>query len=472
MSLKGNYTNVVPVILSGGSGSRLWPKSRKAYPKQLHRLYGDYTMIQHTALRVNHLEAPIVVCNEDQRFMVAEQLHQVLEKKPDILLEPVGRNTAPAIVAAAYFALNKYKNPLLVILSADHLIKDVGAFRGVLDLALKLAREKKFLTFGIVPTHPETAYGYIKADFKNEENAASIKEFVEKPDIDTARKYFESGNYFWNSGMFVFPAKQLLEEMGANRVEWLEDCEKSVVNSQADLDFIRLNEKSFSACSSISIDYALLEHTSNAWVIPFDSGWSDLGSWDALWKASDKDEKGNVNFGDVWLEDCTNSLIHCDKKLIAAIGLKDIAIIDTDDALLVCNLNHSQSVKKAVDWLTEMDRSESRHHRRIYRPWGSYDYIDEGERYRVNRIEIKPGASISTQMHHHRAEHWVVVSGTAEIKKGSQVFLLTENQSTYIPLGEKHSISNPGKLTLYLVEVQSGSYFGEDDVIRVGLHDK
>lgn len=466
------FLNVVPVILSGGSGARLWPKSRLAYPKQLHRLYGDYTMIQHTALRVRHLEVPIVVCNEDQRFMVAEQLHEVCDSKPDILLEPVGRNTAPAIAAAAFFAKKKYQNPILVVLPADHLIKEEQEFRVALESAVAKARKHKLVTFGVVPDSPETGYGYIRANVAKFAEGAGVEDFVEKPDLESAEKYVASGDYFWNSGMFVFNATQLLEELGANGASWLRDCEESAEKIQADLDFMRLNKECFSRCHNISIDYALMEKTPNAWVIPLNAGWSDLGSWVSLWKASEKDESGNVSFGHAWLDNCKNTLVHGDKKLISVIGLENVGVIDTDDALLVVNLEQSQNVKRVVDWLDENNRSERLHHRQVFRPWGSYDLIDEGERYRVNRIEVKPGARISMQMHHHRAEHWVVVRGTAEVTKGKEITLLTENQSTYIPLGVQHSIRNPGKLPLYLVEVQSGSYFGDDDVIRVETSDK
>ncbi len=462
-----DYSNVVPVILSGGSGSRLWPKSRKAYPKQLHKLYGDYTMIQHTAMRVKHLQPPIVVCNEDQRFMVAEQLSEVCEQKPDILLEPVGRNTAPAIAAAAFFAQSKYSNPMLVILSADHLIKDVDAFNKVLDNALEKAREGKLVTFGIVPTHSETGYGYIKADIEGENEGAAVEKFVEKPDFDTAKKYLEEGGYFWNSGMFVFSATTLINELNATGNQWIELANNSLQKSQADLDFIRLNKESFSQAENISIDFALMEKTAKAWVVPLNAGWTDLGSWESLWQSTEKDEDGNAYFGDTWLNNCVNTLIHGDKKLIAAIGLENIGIIDTDDALLVVNLEQSQDVKRVVDWLNNKQRTERLHHRHVFRPWGSYDVVDEGEGYRVNRIEVKPGQKISLQKHQHRAEHWVVVKGSAEIKKGDDIELLSENQSTYIQLGETHSINNSGKLPLLLIEVQTGNYFGEDDVIRV-----
>lgn len=461
---------VVPVILSGGSGSRLWPKSRKAYPKQLHRLYGEYTMLQHTALRVNHLAAPIVVCNEDQRFMVAEQLNAVCDVKADIILEPIARNTAPAIVAAAHYAKQKYRDPILVILSADHLIKDVSSFRAVLEHAMVVAGKNRLVTFGVVPSRAETGYGYIKGETSriDENHGCPVMEFVEKPDEAKAQSYLESGDYFWNSGMFVSRADLIIDEIRANNTPWLEDCLNSVDTSRPDLDFVRLDQEHFAACQNISIDFALLEQTDRAWVIPFESGWSDLGSWESVWLASDKDVNGNSVLGDTWIDNCTDSLIQADKKLVVGIGLKDIAVIDTDDAILVVDLRQSQGVKSLVEWLQANKRSEANHYRQVHRPWGSYDVVAEGGRYRVNRIEVKPGACISEQMHHHRAEHWVVVRGTAKVQKGQAVFLLGENESTYIPLGEHHQISNPGRLTLHLIEVQSGSYLGDDDVVRLG----
>ncbi|MFL0809489.1 MAG: mannose-1-phosphate guanylyltransferase/mannose-6-phosphate isomerase [Agarilytica sp.] len=458
-------STVVPVILSGGSGSRLWPKSRKAFPKQLHKLYGDHTMLQHTYNRVSHLEAPIVVCNAAQRFMVADQLSEVCWIDPHIILEPVGRNTAPAIAVAALQALKQSEKAILVVLPADHQIKDKNAFQFALDEAVEKASEGKLVAFGIVPTQPETGYGYINADAKTDSGAA-INSFVEKPNKETAEQYLESGEYFWNSGMFVFSAKTFLEELEKDEPEMIAHCKASLESAQTDLDFIRLSQEAFEQNKDISIDYAVMEKTDAAWCVPLDCGWSDLGSWQSLWESSEKDAKGNATEGDVFAINCENTLLHSDKKLITGIGLKDIAVIDSDDATLVVNLNQTQDVKKVVDWLKENNRSEFELHREVHRPWGSYDSIDEGERYQVKRIEVKPGSSLSLQMHHHRAEHWVVVTGTALVQRGDEELILSENQSVYIPLGEKHRLTNPGKVPLQLVEVQSGSYLGEDDIVR------
>ncbi len=458
-------TNVVPVILSGGSGSRLWPKSRKAYPKQLHKLYGDYTMLQHTYNRVKHLAAPIVVCNDAQRFMVADQLSEVSDQKPSIVLEPVGRNTAPAIAVAALKAMEIDPKATLVILPADHQIKDTGAFKEALDLAVEKARSGKLVAFGIVPSHPETGYGYINA-LTEHGAGAEIRKFVEKPNKDTAQEYVDSGEYFWNSGMFVFSAKTYIEELSKFESEMVKNCLESLSSAGSDLDFIRLNQESFSKAKDISIDYAVMEQTVHAWCIPLSCGWSDLGSWQSLWENSEKDELGNVAQGDVYSLNCENTLLQSEKKLIAGIGLKDIAIIESDDAILAVSLNQTQDVKKVVDWLKSEGRGEFNFHREVHRPWGCYDSIDNGGRYQVKRIEVKPGASLSLQMHHHRAEHWIVVTGTALVQKGEEEILLSENQSVYIPLGEKHRLTNPGKVSLQIIEVQSGSYLGEDDIVR------
>lgn len=461
-----NDYQIVPVILSGGSGTRLWPKSRKAYPKQLHTLYGDCTMLQHTVKRVIQYEAPIIVCNNDQRFMVAEQLNEMCDGKATIMLEPVARNTAPAIAAAAYFAKNKYRNPILVILAADHLIHDIPAFHASLAHAVDAALAGKLVAFGVVPNRPETGYGYIQAESNAEASGSKIIQFVEKPNAAKAEEYLAAGNYTWNSGMFVFPVKQCLEEMGASGVQWLGECERAVTNAQADLDFVRLDQKAFEACEGISIDYALMEKTEKAWMVPLDAGWSDLGSWESLWESSDKDENGNVTYGDVFVKNCKNSLVHAQNHLVAAIGCENIVVVQSDDALLVVNRANTQDVKYVVDWLKEHNRSEFEHHREVHRPWGSFDTVGCGARYEVKRIEVKPGASFSLQMHHHRAEHWIIVSGTALVQCGEEEQLLSENESIYIPLGEKHRLYNPGKVTLHLIEVRSGSYLGEDDIIR------
>ena len=463
-----NRPQIVPVILSGGSGTRLWPKSRKTYPKQLHKLYGDYTMLQHTVKRVAQFEAPIVVCNSDQRFMVADQLSEVCTEKPHIILEPMGRNTAPAIAAAADLALKHYRNPILVVLAADHLIKDLAAFNAAMGHAISAAAEKKLVAFGVVPDKPETGYGYIQAETGNNAEGSKVIQFVEKPNLETAKQYLQAGNYTWNSGMFVFSAQQVLEEIKTCGGEWLEACHKAVEYAESDLDFIRLNKEHFSCCDNISIDYALMEKTENAWMVPLNAGWSDLGSWDSLWEVSDKDENGNAVFGDAFLQNCNNSLIHSRDKLIAAIGLSNVAVIDSDDALLVVDRNQTQDVASIVDWLKVEGRSEFEHHRQVHRLWGSFDTIDRGDRYQVKRIEIKPGASLSMQKHHHRAEHWIVVQGTAAVQCGEEEMLLSENQSVYIPLGETHRLRNPGKVLLHIIEVRSGNYLGEDDIVRFG----
>ena len=457
---------IVPVILSGGSGTRLWPKSRKAYPKQLHKLYGEFTMLQHTVNRVNQFEAPIVVCNEEQRFMVADQLSEVCNQKPDILLEPLARNTAPAITAAAVYAQKKYDNPILVVLAADHLIKDVNAFHASLGHAINAASDNNLAAFGVVPTKPETGYGYIQSKGDASAKGAPIAQFVEKPNLETAEQYLAAGNYTWNSGMFVFRAESFLNVLEETGATWLAACVSSVEQAQIDLDFVRLSQEHFARCESISVDYAVMEKTDKAWVVPLSAGWSDLGSWESLWEVSEKDENNNVIVGDAFTQNCSGSLIHSQEKLVAAIGVDNIAIIESDDALLVVDRTKTQDVKFAADWLKQQDRSEFKHHRQVHRPWGSYDSIANGERYQVKRIEVKPGASLSLQLHHHRAEHWIVVKGTALVTRGEEEILLSENQSVYIPLGEKHRLHNPGKVMLQLIEVQSGSYLGEDDIVR------
>ena len=461
---------IVPVILSGGSGSRLWPKSRKAYPKQLHTLYGDKTMLQHTALRVASLGAPIVVCNDDQRFMVADQLSQVCATKPDIILEPVARNTAPAIAAAATLALQLYEKDvdevILVVLAADHLIRKTHAFEAALEKAIIQAQKGHFVTFGVVPTCAETGYGYIKTSTIAGPEGAAVEQFVEKPTQERARAYLEAGTYTWNSGMFVLPAAMLLEELRKCDTPWLAQSEKAVIDAKSDLDFVRLNEAAFAQCDDISIDFALMEKTNKAWMVPLDAGWSDLGSWDSLWATSEKDEQGNATLGDVLIKDSKNCLVQSEDRLIAAVGLDNVVIVDSDDAVLVVDKSSTQDVKKIVDELKRSSREEYKNHRKVHRPWGSYASLAYGERYQVKCIKVKPGASLSLQMHHHRAEHWVVVSGTALVQRGDDELLLTENESVYIPLGEKHRLTNPGKLMLELIEVQSGSYLGEDDIVR------
>ena len=458
-------SNIQPVVLSGGSGTRLWPKSRKAYPKQLHTLYGDHTMLQHTLLRVSGNAGPIVVCNDSQRFMVAEQITEVSESGASILLEPVGRNTAPAIAVAAMQAIKKNSDAILVVLPADHLIKDQDAFTKALNIAVKKAEQGALVAFGIVPNKAETGYGYINApDAKKD--GASINQFVEKPNAKTAESYVASGEYFWNSGMFVFSAQAYLDELKKYEPEMVATCEQSFAEAKTDLDFVRLDEVSFAECKDISIDYAVMERTNKAWMVPLDAQWSDLGSWESLWDALDKDEAGNVCAGDVIVDDCKNSMFYSEQRLVTGVGLEDLIVVDTDDSVLVCNKSASQNVKHIVDKIKAQDRSESTFHRKVYRPWGNYDSLAFGDRFQVKCIEVKPGASLSLQMHHHRAEHWVVVSGTAIVERDKEEHLLSENESIYLPLGCTHRLTNPGKINLQLIEVQVGSYLGEDDIVR------
>lgn len=455
---------VVPVILSGGSGSRLWPKSRQFYPKQLHKLYGDCTMLQHTLKRVDHLGEPIIICNNEQRFMVADQV-QSIGLTAQIILEPMARNTAPAIAVAALSALKISPEAIIVVLAADHLIENTDEFRRCLDLAIKAAGENKLVTFGVVPTRPETGYGYIKTAAA-EGSVQPVQQFVEKPNRELAEEYLAAGCYYWNSGMFVFPAAQLINELTALQPQMVASAQQSLSEAKKDLDFIRLDGANFQNCSNISIDYALMEHTSNAWSVALNAGWSDLGSWDAVWEVAQKDEMGNATEGDVILQDSNNCLVMADTRLVTLLGVSDLAVIETADGVLVLNKTKAQDVKNIVSLLQQHGRSEYSSHREVHRPWGSYDLIDVGARYQVKRLNVKPGASLSLQMHHHRAEHWVVVAGTALIQKGENEQILAENQSVYIDIGERHRISNPGKLMLQLIEVQTGPYLSEDDIVR------
>ena len=456
---------VVPVILSGGSGTRLWPRSRKHYPKQLLKIAGPYSMLQETVRRVAHLGAPMVVCNEDQRFLVAEQLGELAGDAGAIMLEPLARNTAPAIALAALRALQQHADPVMVVLPADHLIRDDTLFREALERAVSRAAEGYLVVFGVQPDKPETGYGYIRAESSGDDGAA-VSRFVEKPDAATAEDYLASGEYFWNSGMFVFKAAVFIEELTRYEPAIVACCRQSLELAKVDLDFIRLDRASLEPCVSESIDYAVMERTDKAWMVPLDISWSDLGSWSSIWEVMDKDADANVKLGDVLTEDCSGCLFHAEDHLIAAIGVKDLVVVDTKDALLISTRDRVQEVKKLVARLDEQGREEHLVHREVYRPWGSYDAIDSGDRYQVKRITVKPGQSLSLQMHHHRAEHWVVVQGTADVQVGEEHHILSENQSIYIPLGEKHRLSNPGKLPLYLIEVQSGSYLGEDDIVR------
>jgi len=459
---------VIPVILSGGSGTRLWPLSRKAYPKQFLPLSDTgHTMLQDTALRVDDYAAPIIVANEDHRFIVAEQFLQIQnnDDRPDIILEPEGKNTAPAIALAAHAAVARDKDAIMVVLPADHLIINLESFKQALKRAVDLAAQDRLVTFGVVPAGPETGYGYIKASSKGAESA-NIEAFVEKPDLKTAQSYIDSGDYLWNSGMFVFKASVYLQTLEQFQTDMFAACQAAFDKAEKDLDFLRIDKEAFSRSPEDSIDYAVMEKVGNAAVVALDAGWSDIGSWTSLWEVSDKDSSGNVIHGDVIQQDCKNSLFFGDEHLITAIGIEDLVVVDTKDALLLAKKDTVQDVKKVVEKIKGTDRSEHLIHRQVFRPWGSYEGIGEGRRYQVKRIIVKPGERLSLQMHHHRAEHWIVVVGTAIVQRGEEEILVSENESIYIPLGEKHRLTNPGKLPLELIEVQSGEYLGEDDIVR------
>ncbi|MGY5942023.1 mannose-1-phosphate guanylyltransferase/mannose-6-phosphate isomerase [Stenotrophomonas forensis] len=456
---------IVPVILSGGSGTRLWPLSREAYPKQFLPLVGEDTMLQATWKRVADIagKAPIVVANQEHRFMAAEQLRECNVRPQALILEPIGRNTAPAIAIAALQVLAENDDALLLVLPSDHVVRNENAFHAAVAQAASAADAGKLVTFGIVPTAPETGYGYIKAG--PGEGARAVERFVEKPDLATAEGYVSSGEYFWNSGMFLFKASRYLQELERLQPAILVACRSALEKAARDTDFVRLDADAFAASPSDSIDYAVMEKTSDAAVVAMDAGWNDVGSWSALWDVSDKDTDGNACHGDVIALDCRNSYAY-GNRLIAMVGLEDVVVVETDDAVFVGHKDRVQDVKSIVAQIKRDGRSEAAAHRKVYRPWGAYDSIDNGARFQVKRITVKPGATLSLQMHHHRAEHWIVVSGTAEVTRGDDVILLSENQSTYIPLGVTHRLKNPGKLPLELIEVQSGSYLGEDDIVR------
>ena len=470
---------IIPVILAGGSGTRLWPMSRALYPKQLIDLYNEHTMLQNTILRLSGIEGigePVIICNENHRFMTAEQIRQIGVEKFKIILEPAARNTAPAIALAALTIIKEINaadtkednDPVMLVLPADHEIKNTKEFQHVIASGASLATQGKLVTFGIVPSKPETGYGYIKKGtaLGGADSAFMIDRFVEKPDYDTAVSYLESGDFCWNSGMFMFKAKVFGTELEKFAPDMMKLCRTAIEKGAVDLDFFRVDKASFEAIAKDSIDYAVMEKTDKGVVIALDAGWNDLGSFDALWQAGDKDELNNVTSGDVIIHNVKDTYIHSDSRLVAAVGLDKFVIVETKDAVLVAPRNQVQDVKKIVGQLKAGEREEAKTHSKVYRPWGDYETIDMAQRYQVKRITVKPGAKLSLQKHYHRAEHWTVVSGCAIVTKGEEEILLKEDQSVYIPLGTLHRLENPGKIDLELIEVQSGPYLGEDDIVR------
>ncbi|MFI8384457.1 mannose-1-phosphate guanylyltransferase/mannose-6-phosphate isomerase [Pseudomonas sp. NPDC079086] len=462
---------MIPLILSGGSGSRLWPLSRKLYPKQFLALTGSATMFQQTLKRLalEGMGKPIVVCNEEHRFIVSEQLAAIDCKAQSILLEPFGRNTAPAVAIAAMHLIAEGRDELLLVLPADHVIEDLQVFHTALGVARKAAEQGEMVLFGVPAERAETGYGYIKTGGAKSALSAGVlkvEQFVEKPDLATASRFVAQGDYFWNSGMFLFRCSRYLEELQRHDPDIYDTCQLALSRSKADLEFIRIDPGSFECCPDNSIDYAVMEKTDRACVVPLAAGWNDVGSWSALWDVQDKDSNGNSHAGDVVMHDSHNCLVHSQSKLVTLVGLDDMVVVETKDAVMVAHKDRVQDVKQLVNTLTAQGRTEAQDHCQVYRPWGSYDSIDNGNRFQVKRIVVKPGASLSLQKHHHRAEHWIVVSGTARVTCDEKSFLLWENQSTYIPIAAIHRLSNPGKIPLEIIEVQSGSYLGEDDIER------
>jgi len=472
--IKGNSKIILPVIMAGGLGSRLWPLSRQLFPKQFLSLVGEDTMLQATCHRLDGMEhqQPLLICGEDHRFTVAEQLRTSGYASSSIILEPAGRNTAPAVALAALQAVKSGEDPLLLVLAADHVILDIEAFQQSVTVALPFAEQGKLVTFGIVPTAAETGYGYIRRGEGCGESAFNVAEFVEKPNSTVAEEYFSSGEFYWNSGMFLFRASRYLAVLKQQNSCIFKTCEQAMAQVKDNKDFIRPNSEVFLSCPDDSIDYAVMEplcdaaSTDEVIVVPMDCGWSDVGSWSALWEVSEKDENGNILKGDVLAHDSRNCYVQSDGKLITTVGLEGVIVVESDDAILVADKEHVQDVKEIVKTLKEQKRSEVSVHRKVYRPWGFYELVGQGERFQVKRIVVRAGAQLSLQMHHHRAEHWIVVSGTAKVTKGKDVFLLTENESTYIPIGVMHRLENPSAVGLEMIVVQSGSYLGEDDIVR------
>ncbi|EZQ11584.1 mannose-1-phosphate guanylyltransferase/mannose-6-phosphate isomerase [Acinetobacter sp. Ver3] len=460
-------SKVRPIIMAGGSGTRLWPLSRNQFPKQFLKLgQNKFSLLQSTILRLEGLnfEEPIIVCNEEHRFLVAEQMREI-GIKPIIILEPAARNTAPAITLAAMY-LNKIKEKsVMLVLAADHIIEKVAEFHIKINNAIDLAVQNKLVTFGVVPTHPETGYGYIEIGHKYL-SGYNVDNFIEKPTLEVAKGFFKNKKHLWNSGMFVFSNDQFLKELHEFSSDIYNVCLESIKAIKFGDDFIRIDKKIFEKCRSESIDYAVMENTNNAVVVSLDVGWSDVGSWSALWEISPKDKNNNVCVGDILIDSSNNNYCYSETQLVSLLGVDNLIVVNTKDALLIANKNNVQEIKKIVGYLKENNRNEVENHRVVHRPWGVYDCIDQSDRYKVKRITVEPGHKLSMQLHYHRSEHWIVVKGTAKVYKNGETFLLSENQSIYVPLGEKHSLENPGKVPLELIEVQSGSYLGEDDIVR------
>ncbi|AEF23837.1 mannose-1-phosphate guanylyltransferase/mannose-6-phosphate isomerase [Pseudomonas fulva] len=462
---------MIPLILSGGSGSRLWPLSRKLYPKQFLALTSSETMFQQTLQRLAHegMGKPMIVCNETHRFIVSEQLAAIDCTAQTILLEPFGRNTAPAVAIAAMHLLAEGRDELLLVLPADHVIEEVGIFHHALGAAREAAERGELVLFGVPAKRPETGYGYIKAGASSKQLPAGVldvERFVEKPDLPTASEFVASGDYFWNSGMFLFRCSRYLEELKRHDPDIYDTCQLALSQSEVDLQFIRIDPKAFECCPDNSIDYAVMEKADRTCVVPLSAGWNDVGSWSAIWDVQAKDVNGNSHTGDVIVHDSRNCLVHSAHKLVTLVGLDNVVVVETKDAVMVAHKDRVQDVKHLVNALSSQGRPEAENHCEVYRPWGSYDSIDNGHRFQVKRIMVKPGASLSLQKHHHRAEHWIVVTGTAKVTCDDKTFLLSENQSTYIPIASVHRLANPGKIPLEIIEVQSGSYLGEDDIER------
>ncbi len=470
-----NKEQIVPVILCGGTGTRLWPLSRESYPKQYLSLFqnDDKTLLQKTLRRISKLESissPIFITNEEHRFVIAEQIRQEGIDQKSIILEPFGRNTAPAIAIAALEALSREQDPNLLVLASDHYIEDEDKFVKAIDSALKASLQNRLVTFGVIPTSPETGYGYIKTEqsiILDSCEPLDVAKFIEKPDKESAEKFISNDHYLWNSGMFMFKASKILKELKNFVPDIISHSEKAFEKNILDLEFKRINKEFFYHCPNISIDVAVMEKTKLASVVPLDAGWTDVGSWSSLWEISKKDSNGNVNIGKIKSLDSKNNYFRGENRLVVGIGLEDLVIVETNDAVLVAKKDNIQKVKEIVEELKKEGKTEGINHRKIYRPWGNYDSVVEGFRWQVKRIEVKPGASLSLQMHHHRTEHWIVVTGTAEVEIDSEKYIIGENKSIYIPLGSKHRLSNPGKIPLILIEVQSGAYLKEDDIVRI-----